>query len=91
MTGANWPQMEVVASIEGEGMRCCLRSKADKWIHIFDYQRQKHLRLALSLRRRRWMQQVTVLLLPLHPHLWRTEWTHSLQYGKVNIFYIIMV
>lgn len=29
MTRANWPQMEVVTSIEREGMRCCSRSEAD--------------------------------------------------------------
>lgn len=83
--------MEVVPSIEGEGMRCCLRSKADKWIHIFDYQLQKHLRLALSLRRHHWMQQVTALLFPLRPHVWRMEWTHLLQYDKVIIINIITV
>lgn len=31
MTRANWPQMEVVTSIEGEGMRWCCRSEADLW------------------------------------------------------------
>lgn len=31
MTRANWPQMEVVTSIEGEGMRWCCRSEAGFW------------------------------------------------------------
>lgn len=31
MTRANWPQMEVVTSIEGEGMRWCCRSQAGLW------------------------------------------------------------
>lgn len=31
MTRANWPQMEVVTSIEGEGMRWCCRSEAGLW------------------------------------------------------------
>lgn len=39
MTRANWPQMEVVTSIEGEGMRCCWNQKHQK----------QHLLLIVSL------------------------------------------
>lgn len=70
MTRANWPQMEVVASIEGEGMRCCRRSKADLWqingsiVSLISI--RKHLLLIVSLLHQ--LQQVTALLFTLCLH-----------------------